>query len=262
MVTTTPPVISIPDWKLRMARHARRILFLLFCWGICFELLLMVSVTTDPGTDTNGRAIFLMGLVGLWGGWITVCGSLMFAVRNWVRARFPSVTGRWGLAFVLVAITLLLIEEGLTVSMTNFYAIFGGEYGKAFITASDNYWEVVGLHSAIVIWPGFLFWAWWLRRYDFHPNMVMLLYGLTGCFGEMIYGGLSQLFGIGMWVFVYGLMIYLPAYAIPTGRAAQRPKIRHYVLALLLPIAFQLPMITAVLAVRAAIGHSFPFIPN
>jgi hypothetical protein len=42
----------------------------------------------------------------------------------------------------------------------------------------------------------------------------------------------------GFWFFVYGLMVFLPAYSIPPAepRGARTPKFRHYVLAVVLPL--------------------------
>jgi hypothetical protein len=203
-----------------------------------------------------------MSFFGLWIGWIGICGSFIYFFRDKIKKLIPTKNGFWMVAFVLLAIGLLMIEEVITVSMTNLYAFFGGDYGEAYITASDNYWEVVGLHSVIVLWPAFIFWAWWLKKYDFHPNWVMILYGLSGLGAEIMYDGIQQIFAIGMWVFVYGLVIYLPAYCVPRNRGAKPPKILHYILALIFPLIFQLPMILIILFIRNAIGHTFPFVAD
>jgi len=109
--------------------------------------------------------------------------------------------------------------------------------GKAYITASANYLDVVCFHSVIVFVPWFVGWAWMLSRWDFHPTMVLLIFGLTGTFAET--GFLPQKLGeIGMWVFVYGLMIYLPAYSLPPTRGARPPRWWHYPLAVFLPFLF------------------------
>jgi hypothetical protein len=250
------------DWKLKSGRRGALVLKILFVYGLGFMLLLLLFVKESTEIDNNGRAIIYMGFWALWVCWIGICGTLMFVFREKIKTKMPSVDGRWMLAFVLFATSLALLEEVFTVSATNLYWVFGGEYGKAYITGSDNYFEVVLLHSVIVFWPSYVFWAWWLKKYDFHPNWVMILYGLSGLGSEIMYGGFQQINAIGMWVFVYGLIIYLPAYCVPANRGAVRPKWHHYILTLIVPIFFQLPVILGVLAFRNAIGHTFPFVSD
>jgi len=47
----------------------------------------------------------------------------------------------------------------------------------------------------------------------------------------------TNIFG-GFWFFVYGLMVYLPSCASPPAevRRAKTPRLRHYVLAVVLPL--------------------------
>ncbi len=70
---------------------------------------------------------------------------------------------------------------------------------------------MVAFHSVIVFLPMFLVWAFLLTKYSFQPNSVLLLYGLTGVFAETGTFGLQNLIVGGLWILVYGLMIYLPA---------------------------------------------------
>ncbi|MBV8126284.1 MAG: hypothetical protein JO114_01310 [Planctomycetaceae bacterium] len=76
----------------------------------------------------------------------------------------------------------------------------------------------------------------------FHPTLVFLLFGLTGTLAET---GLmpQKLAEIGMWVFVYGLMIYLPAYSRPADRGARPPRWWHYPLAVILPLLFMVLLV-------------------
>lgn len=249
------------EWKEKSGKRARWILTALCIYGYGMMAFLYL-IFSQPGIDPNYRAVILMAIVGLFICWIAICGTIMFLIRNKIKAKAPTAQGHWMIFFVVFATGLLLLEEVFTVTMTNLVEVFGGEYGKAYITASDNYFETVLLHSAIVIWPAYIFWAWWLKKYDFHPNMVMLLYGITGLFSEMSYGGIEKYTEIGMWVFVYGLMIWLPAYCVPENRGAVRPKWYHYPLTWILPILFQLPFIIGVMVFRDFTGHTFPFVAD
>jgi hypothetical protein len=60
-----------------------------------------------------------------------------------------------------------------------------------------------------------LCWGWLLSRYDFRRIDVLLLLGLNGTLAETIALGPQNLIQVGMCVWVYGLMTYLPACTVP-----------------------------------------------
>jgi hypothetical protein len=136
------------------------------------------------------------------------------------------------------ATALALLEEVVTTTMTNLAPLFGVKIGEAYITASTNYFDVVLLHSVVVIAPLFLAWALILWRYAFPPFAVFILFGLTGTLMETIAGGPQHMAEFAMWIFVYGLMIYLPAYCVPTDRGARAPRWWLYPLAVVAPLPF------------------------
>lgn len=198
----------------------------------------------------TARDPILHTLAGMAGGlgylWIVTCGSLMWRYRNSVRERVQSYPLDWRLKFVLFATLLALIEEAITTSMTNLAPQFGARLGEVYITASGNYLDVVLFHSVIVLIPEFIAWAWLLSRYDFSPASVFVLYGLTGTIGETLAFGPQNVAMIGFWVFVYGLMVYLPAYSIPGDRSATKPRLQHDLLAWLLPLLFTVPVVLVI----------------
>jgi len=187
------------------------------------------------------RAVILMGL-GLVLLWIALGGWLMRLLRGPVRTIALSIQMNWQIKFILFATGLALLEEVVTTWMTNLAPVFGVPLGAAYITASANYFDVVCLHSVVVFIPMFIGWAFLLKRYDFSPNLVFLLFGLTGTVIEGIYSGGQGFAEFGLWIFVYGLMVYLPAYCLPAERGAKAPHWQHYVLAVFLPIVFALPV--------------------
>jgi hypothetical protein len=140
--------------------------------------------------------------------------------------------------------------------------VFGVPLGAAYITASADYFDVVCLHSVVVFIPMFIGWAFLLQRYDFSPNMVFLLFGLTGVVVEGIYSGGQRFAEFGLWIFVYGLMVYLPAYCLPTERGAKTPHGWHYALAVFLPIIFALPVTAVVGSIHPVNVHFPPIQPN
>ncbi len=193
------------------------------------------------------------GLIVLW---VFFGGALMVRFRDPIRVFVARIHVDWGLKFVLFATVLALLEEAITTSMTNLAPVFGVNIGEAYITASTNYLDVVALHSVVMFIPLFVGWAVILWRYRFSAFSVFLLFGLTGTLAEMSFGPQHAL-EFGMWIFVYGLMVYLPAYCVPAERQARTPRWFHYPLAVVVPFLF-LPLVPLPL-IRALF---FPNHPN
>jgi len=183
--------------------------------------------------------------------WIFLAGSLMHRFREPIRKAVSNINLDWRLKFILFATILALVEETITTSMTNLAPMFGVKVGEAYITASANYLDVVCLHSVVVFVPMFVGWAVILWRYDFSPFAVFVLFGLTGTLAEMSFGGPQHALEFGLWIFVYGLMVYLPSYCVPTDRNARAPRWCHYPLAVVVPFLFitlvPLPLIAGLL---------------
>ncbi len=116
---------------------------------------------------------------------------------------------------------------------------FGTTPEAAHITASTNYFHVVLCHSVVLFFFMFIVWAWMLARWDFSPLKVLLLFGITGSLAEATMNP-ANLIG-GFWVFVYGLMVYLPACTVPRDRGAKPPRWWHYPLAVFLPFLGVIP---------------------
>jgi hypothetical protein len=214
----------------------------------------MVAMTTAVTIVTwqnhRLRAVLGMGW-GLILLWIFLAGSLMYRFREPIHKWVSIIRLDWKLKFILFATTLALVEEAITTLMTNLAPMFGVKIGEAYITASSNYLDVVCLHSVVVIAPMFVGWAVILWRYDFTPFAVFVLFGLTGTLAEMSFGGPQHALEFGFWIFVYGLMVYLPSYCIPADRKTREPRWWHYPLAVVAPFLFiplvPLPLIAGLL---------------
>ena len=100
----------------------------------------------------------------------------------------------------------------------------------------------------------FVAWAWMLSRWRFLPLEVLLLFGITGSLAEASINPTSLIGGF--WVFVYGLMVYLPACTVPEERPAVRPRWWHYPLAVVLPFPFVILAVPIVL-LRGWLGIEF-----
>jgi hypothetical protein len=235
---------------------ARRLIVLFACLA-ALQLLFAIVAFSHPG-HTPARAILGMG-IGLYFFWIIVFGILTRILRKPARRVTQRIHLNWPLKFILFATALAGLEEIVTVSMTNTAPLYGFTTAQAHVTASANYWDVVLTSSVVLFVPMFCIWAAILTRYEVSAAAVFLLWGLTGTPMEAIAGGPRHLLEMGMWVFVYGLMIYLPAFTIPPGCAVRKPAWWHYPLFGLAPLLGVIPGgILATIFRRLLHPHTFP----
>jgi len=217
---------------------ASRLLVVLAVYGILCASVVSILVFAGE-KDPDKRAILSMG-IGLIAIWCILGGVAMRLARNRFVEWSLRLRIEWRLRFVLFCIAMAMLEEAVTTSLTNAAPLFGAVSGAARITSSTNYFKVIS-GSVVVFIPWFICWAWILGRYDFRPLEVMLLFGLTGTMAESITFGYQHIAEIGMWVFVYGLMVYLPAHTVPRTRNAITVKWRHCIGAIFLPLVFIVP---------------------
>lgn len=247
----------------RARGHVRRIFTLtnlirfLAAWTALTTFAFVAAAVTLAAP--NSRAVMLMsiGLVVLW---ICIGGTIMWTQRDRIRLWTSGWRLSPSLTFILFSTMLALLEEAVTVSMTNLAPLFGVPLGAAYITASANYFDVVALHSVVVFIPMFVCWAWMLSRWDFSPAEVFLLFGLTGFLAEAQFAGTLNFIQAPFWIFVYGLMVWLPAYCLPSNENRSRPRWWVYPIAMLLPIIFAMP-VAALVATLHPIPIHFPPIP-
>jgi hypothetical protein len=209
-----------------------------------------ITLLTWPNPRVRATVGMGWGLILLW---IGLGGTLMYRFREAVRVRVLNIPLNWQLKFIFFATALALLEEAITTTMTNLAPWFGVKVGEAFITASTNYLDVVALHSVVMFIPMFVGWAMILSRYSFNPFSVFLLFGLTGTVAETTFG-VQHLLEFGLWIFVYGLMVYLPAYCLPAARPTRPLQWWHYPLAVVVPLLF-LPVVPLPLLANLLFPH-------
>lgn len=230
------------------------VMVVLALWAAFIVAIMAIGAVSE--SDVAGRAVYRMVVVHALL-WMALGGGLMWRFRDGVRAWVLRQRGGWRVKFVVFCVVLALLEEASTTLMTNLAPVFGAPFGSAYITASADYLDVVLLHSVIVFAPMFVVWAWLLARYAFSPAAVLILFGITGWLAEAISFG-AQPIALGLWVFIYGLMVYLPAYSLPHERGARPPNVLHYVLALVLPIVGAIPVALVVGALHPVSIHFAP----
>jgi hypothetical protein len=254
--TSAWPEFCKPAIDAKQARGVPLLLMILMVlcavWGVAVLTLATAAAWQVP----HHRALMLMA-DGLALFWIVVGGLMQYRYRDRASDLVRKVPLRWPVSFVIFATAMALLEEAVTTTMTNLAPVLGVPVGQAYITASANYLDVVLGHSVVVFVPMFAAWAWLLSRYDFRPAEVFLLFGLTGTLAEAGTFGPQNLANAGFWVWVYGLMIWLPAYALPKRPATARPRAWHYLLAVILPIVCAIPVVLIVVRLHPMSIH-FP----
>ena len=215
---------------------------ILAAWTVLSQLFLLLIFTLFLGP--NSRAVMLMA-TGLMGLWMIAGGLLMWRFRETIREWVLKIRWNWGIKFVLFSTLLALTEEAIAVLMTNLAPLFGVPLGAAYITASTNYFDVVIFHSVVVFIPMFIVWAFRLSRWNFSHTSVFLLFGFTGFLSEAIFAGTFDLARAPFWIFIYGLMIWLPAYTLPARERVTPPRWWTYPLALFAPFLLAIPVALA-----------------
>ena len=232
-------------------RITRWILTAIGIYTACFLTLLNIFLL-GSGKPID-RAVILMadGLILFW---IIIGGSLTPMLRRRLVPKLTSIPMDWRVRFVLLCTAMALLEEVITTTMTNLAPVFGTTPEEAHITASTNYFVVVCFHSVVVFVPMFIAWALMLSWWRFTPLKVMLLFGITGSLAEASINPTSLIGGF--WVFVYGLMVYLPACTVPADRPAKPPRWWSYPVAVVLPFPFVV-LAAPVVLLREWLGIEF-----
>lgn len=233
----------------------RRVIMALGAYSAAMVVLVAAAVLYAPQSLPAHRAVIKMAVVLLLV-WVVAGGWLQLRHRRSACLLLGARPGNWQVRFVLGCTLLAMMEEAITTALTNAAPLFGVRLGEAYITASANYLDVVAFHSVVVFVPQFAAWAVTLSRYDFHPSLVFLLYGIQGVINETLFGGPSNLLA-GHWVFIYGLMVYLPAYCVPRDRGARPPHVMAYLLPFVLAMLFVMPVALLISAIHPVRIH-FP----
>jgi hypothetical protein len=211
---------------LSAVRSPAALIILLLIPLMLLELVGMAAEGRKRYGTFEGAIMLMAAALGLT--WNVIGGAVMWLVRNPARELVSKSRLNRGTTFVVFATLLALLEEGVTTSLTNLAQVFGN--AQAFITASHNYLEVVVWHSVIVIAPMFFVWSWLLTKFRFSPACVFLLFGINGVLAELLIGGPALLMAP-FWIFIYGLMIFLPAYSFSTNAETPAPRWYHYPMA-------------------------------
>lgn len=221
-------------------------------YSIIFLLFLSIATFTGDATN-NEKAIIKMALL-LNLIWCVIFGIITFKYKDKIKQKFDNFKPNWNWKkkFFIFFLGLILLEEIITTTLTNLAPVLGGELGKAFITASTNYFEVVFFHSAIIFVPFIFIWIYLFSKYDFSPNQAFLLFGLVGTLAEAMLSPFALISGF--WFFVYGLMVYLPAYTLPQRENLNSAGIWAHIQAIILPFIVSIPMSLFVIWLRSVFG--------
>jgi len=100
-------------------------------YACCVLGLISFLVLSSGEVDVHGKAIIKMAL-GLNLLWCVVAGKLLYRFREPIGRGVRRIPVHWRVKFILFATILALLEEVITVSMTNLAPFFGSSVGKAF----------------------------------------------------------------------------------------------------------------------------------
>jgi len=188
--------------------------------------------------------------------WIVCGGGLMYYYREFLRVQVQRIALGRRTVFVISATVLALIEESITTTMTNLAPLLGSNIGETYITASTNYLDVVLFHSVIMFIPFFVGLAYVYDRYQLSPIGTFWLFGILGLLLEVVYGGVSALGNAVFWIFVYGLMVYIPAYSLYIPNNTQSLPWWRYPIAFCLTIIIAVPQVVILfLIITQVLGH-------
>lgn len=143
--------------------------------------------------------------------WVAIGGSIIFLSRKKFWNFYSKITWPFWIKFAVFATIFALIEEGVAVAITNLF--YPTTQGEIMLTASTNYLEVVTKHSVVVLLPIFIIFGFVIKHFRLTPNKAFIVFGIIGVLAEMTIGGLFSLLMFSLWIFVYGLMVYLPSYS-------------------------------------------------
>lgn len=173
--------------------------------GIC--LILTLSALSLLVWNNPVKFVAVKMLWSLTVLWVFLGGSLMYLLRNIFVKFYSKIKWPFWLKFTFFATLFSLIEEAIAVSVNNY---FSG--GQAILTASTDYWEVVSHHSVVILIPIFFIFSFFVKKFNFTPYKSFLYFGIIGVLAEFSIGGILSLFEFSLWIFVYGLIVYLPSH--------------------------------------------------
>jgi hypothetical protein len=90
----------------------------------------------------------------------------------------------------------------------------------------------------------------------------LVLSTAAGLAVTLVSGGPKAFAEAAMRIFVYGLMVYLPACCIPAGRGSRAPRWWHCPLAVVLPSVFAIPVAAAIGVLHPVRIHHLPIAPG
>lgn len=180
---------------------------LLYTFAV-YALFLTVTKTQDA---IHAHAMFTMAFL-LFIVWVLIGGWIQ---RRYIMKHYEKITEPKKHPILFFAFTATLLacgEEAITTFMTNQAPNLGSAIGKSYITASTNFFDVIFFHSVIVFVPMFFVLGYILKKYNISPFKAFILFGLIGVVAEVMFSGPSTAVNAPFWIFVYGLMVYLPAH--------------------------------------------------
>jgi hypothetical protein len=141
--------------------------------------------------------------------WVVIGGTTMYILRHKFYNFYAKIRWPFWLKFTLFSTLLAMLEEFIAVSINNKLSPLTG--GQAKLTASTNYWEVVSQHSVVAFIPLFMIFGFLINKYKWTQFKTFLTFGIVGVLAEYTVSEAFSFIMFSLWIFVYGLMVYLPS---------------------------------------------------
>lgn len=162
---------------------------------------------TDKDDPVIHVAVDMLWFLAL--GWVLICGSIMYLLQDKFYALYVKIKWPFWLKFTVFALLFSMVEEAVAVTINNVLSPRSG--GIAKLTVSTDYLEVVTQHSIVALLPLFIIFGLLIPKFKLTQFQTFLLFGLVGVLAEYTVTGGIALVLFSLWIFVYGLMVYLPA---------------------------------------------------
>ena len=215
-----------------------KLIKVLYIWAFAFHGLLWVHMFQHGEKKDLAIVTMALGLLLIWGVALA-CIQIKISI-NIKPIKQSSI--RYFLSIIGMMIFLALLAEVISSLMTQTAHLWQLSPNVAYITATPNYIELVTKHSVIVFIPQFIAIAYIHYKVKFSANQWFYIYGLIGYLNEWIaFGSAASWVSIPYWIIIYGWIVYLPTYLFHPKVERKTPRVYHFVLACMIPLALSIP---------------------
>ena len=237
MKTVAAPARQRATW------FVRALVWLFGVWAVIIALFFLLATLTSPDPVTRAIAGMALGLFLFW----IVLGGALIVLR---KRACPAPVRRALASPCRVRHSPALLEEAVTTTATSTAPLWVSRSADLHHRLGNYLSRALSRHRLCADVHRLGGWA--------TLRLLAAIFILYGCTGRLPRRNLRRAkpVGLGFWVYVYGLMIYLPVCAVPPDRGARKPGVWACLLALILPILAAIPVALIILTLNPP-QHAF-----